>query len=359
MPEIVGGPSKLLIYDHSGTYLGEASPAGEPILSIDELVGLERDALMMRSQSFLSPPSWYKLDEDNTTTSSFVLKKEAVLECKSPIDTSAFEVVREFATSKDGTRIPMNLIRRKGTTTKLIDGNNPTLLYGYGGYGISLKPTFTIHFLAWLDLTGGLLAVANLRGGGEYGEEWHKEGMLTKKQNVFDDFIACGEYLIEKRYTTKEKLLIEGGSNGGLLMGAALTQRPDLFGAVVSHVGDYDMLRVEIGDNGAFTATEYGTVKDEEQFKALYAYSPYHRVVDGTNYPAVLLLTGENDHRVDPWQSMKMTARLQAATKSGRPILLRIDNAGHGFGTALDQRIAQDTDVFSFAYRELGLETQG
>jgi prolyl oligopeptidase len=203
---------------------------------------------------------------------------------------------------------------------------------------------------------GGIYVNANIRGGGEYGEAWHDAGKLTKKQNVFDDFVACAEYLIGKKYTSPSHLAIEGGSNGGLLMGAALTQRPDLFRAVVSHVGIYDMLRVELFPNGAFNVTEFGTVKDPEQFRALYAYSPYHHVVDGVKYPAVLMLTGDNDGRVDPANSRKMTARLQAATGSPYPVLLRTSAAsGHGFGSSLDEVIAQRTDVFAFLSDQLQL----
>jgi len=208
----------------------------------------------------------------------------------------------------------------------------------------------------WLD-QGGVYVIANLRGGGEYGEEWHKAGNLTQKQNVFDDFIASGQYLIDRKYTSTAHLAIMGGSNGGLLMGAALTQRPDLFRAVVSYVGIYDMLRVELDPNGEFNTTEFGTVKDRDQFQALYAYSPYHHVKDGTAYPAVLFLTGENDHRVNPLHSRKMTARLQAASGSDRPILLRTSsNSGHGIGTALDERIEEGADTISFLLAQLGIK---
>ena len=226
-------------------------------------------------------------------------------------DFSDAEVVRDFAISKDGTRVPINIIRRKGTR---LDGANPVLLNGYGGYDISLTAgLFRIVNRPLLDNHGVVCHCQSSRGGGEYGEAWHKAGMLTKKQNVFDDFAACAHYLIDHKYTTPAKLAIEGGSNGGLLMGAALTQHPELFGAVVSHVGIYDMLRVELQPNGAFNVTEFGTVKEDDQFRALYAYSPYHHVVDGTNYPPVLFLTGDNDPRVDPLNSRKMIARLQAS----------------------------------------------
>jgi prolyl oligopeptidase len=203
---------------------------------------------------------------------------------------------------------------------------------------------------------GIVYAVANLRGGGEYGEQWHRAGNLTHKQNVFDDFAAAAQHLIERKYTNPRKLGIEGGSNGGLLMGAALTQHPELFRAVVSHVGIYDMLRLELQPNGAFNVTEYGTVKEPDQFRALYAYSPYHHVVDGTQYPAVLFLTGANDPRVDPANSRKMTARLQASGTK-RPVLLRTSSTtGHGIGTALSEQIAQDADVLAFIFDQLGVK---
>jgi prolyl oligopeptidase len=204
-----------------------------------------------------------------------------------------------------------------------------------------------------------IFAEANLRGGGEYGAAWHNAGRLTRKQNVFDDFTAVLKLLIARRYTSSQRLGIEGGSNGGLLMGAILTQHPELIKAVVAHVGIYDMLRVELSPNGAFNVPEFGTVKDAAQFRALYAYSPYHRVKDGTNYPAVLFLTGANDPRVDPMQSRKMTARLQAATASKAPVLLRTsDTAGHGIGTALSERIEELTDEYAFFFEQLGVKVR-
>src|SRR5438067_1712491 len=262
------------------------------------------------------------------------------------------EVRRELATSKDGTKIPLNILFRKGTKR---DGRNPTLLYGYGGYGISMSPNFDFTRRLWFN-RGGVYVVANIRGGGEFGEEWHKSGNLTKKQNVFDDFAAAAEYLIKENYTRPGKLAIQGGSNGGLLMGAMITQHPELFRAVVSAVGLYDMLRVELAPNGAFNVTEFGTVKNPEQFKALYAYSPYHHVVDGTKYPAVLMMTGANHGRVAPYHSRKMTARLLAANKSENPILLRTSSsAGHGIGTALSERIKQSADIYAFLFGQLGM----
>jgi prolyl oligopeptidase len=276
------------------------------------------------------------------------------LRTTSPADFDDVEVVREFAKSKDGTKIPISILRKKGIK---LDGKNPTLLTGYGGYGINLTPAFSSTRRIWFD-AGGVYAVANLRGGGEFGEEWHLAGNLTHKQNVFDDLIACAEHLIKRKYTSPDKLAVMGSSNGGLLMGAFLTQRPDLARAVVSRVGIYDMLRVELDPNGAFNTTEFGSVKDEDQFKALHAYSPYHHVKDGTAYPAVLFPCGENDGRVNPAHSRKMTARLQAATGSGLPILLRTTaTAGHGMGSSLKDRVAEQTDIYAFLLQELGMDT--
>jgi prolyl oligopeptidase len=273
----------------------------------------------------------------------------------SPVSFTDIEVTRELATSKDGTKIPLNIIRRKGTKP---DGNNPTLLYGYGGYSISMSPNFEFTRRLWFD-RGGVYVVANIRGGGEFGEEWHKAGNLTKKQNVFDDFAAAAEYLIKQKWTRPEKLALLGGSNGGLLMGAMITQHPDLMRAVVSAVGIYDMLRVELAPNGAFNVTEFGTVKDPEQFKALYAYSPYHHVVDGTKYPSILMMTGANDGRVAPYHSRKMVARLDEANKSSNPILLRTSSsAGHGIGTALSERIKQLADQYSFLFAQLDMRAK-
>jgi prolyl oligopeptidase len=220
---------------------------------------------------------------------------------------------------------------------------------------VSQTPVFATPLRLWLD-QGGIYVVANIRGGGEFGDQWHLDGNLLKKQNDYDDFYACASWLVEQRYTSPERLAIMGGSNGGLLMGAALTQHPGLYRAVVSRVGIYDMLRVEDTSNGAFNVTEYGTVKDPGQFKALYAYSPYHHVVDGVRYPSILLTTGANDPRVEPWHSRKFCARLQAANASANPILLRTtDKAGHGIGSSLDEIIAERADIYAFLLHELGV----
>jgi prolyl oligopeptidase len=317
----------------------------KPVSSVREVLHTKGDEILVNSATYLNPPAWYRYDAASGKLSPTALNE------KGAADFSDCEVVREYATSKDGTSVPLNIIRRKGTK---LDGNNPVVLYGYGGYGINLEPAYNLALRPLLD-RGIVYVYANLRGGGEFGEAWHQAGMLTRKQNVFDDFEAAARWLIEHRYTTSSRLAIEGGSNGGLLMGAELTQHPDLFRAVVSHVGIYDMLRVELQPNGAFNTTEFGTVKEADQFKALYAYSPYHHVKDGTQYPAILFLTGANDPRVDPSHSRKMTARLQA-TGTKRPVLLRTTNAaGHGIGTALSERIAQQADVDAFLFDQLGV----
>ena len=344
--DIAGGPSRVRVFDNDGHEL--RGPVLPPISAVGQIVSIGGGNALFYTSTYLEPPAWYRFD-----TTAGKSTRTALYET-SPAKFDDAEVMRDFAISRDGTRVPVNIIHHKGTK---LDGTNPVLMRGYGGFGISLKPDFIgSNARVWLD-QGGVYVIANLRGGGEYGEEWHKAGNLTHKQNVFDDFLACAEYLIDHKYTTPAHLAIRGGSNGGLLMGAALTQRPELFRAVVSFVGVYDMLHVELDPNGAFNVTEFGTVRDAVQFKALNAYSPYHQVKDGTTYPAILFLTGENDHRVNPMQSRKMTARLQAANRSDHPILLRTTSAaGHGIGTALDERIEENTDVFSFLFDQLGIK---
>jgi prolyl oligopeptidase len=339
-----GGPSDLVYFPH-----GSLRPQGIRILPVSSVGGLQswkKNELVFGNTSYLKPFAWFTCESARKTP------RRTALYMISPVDFSDIEVVREFATSKDGTKVPLNILRKKGLK---LDGKNPTLLYGYGGYGISLSPGFDSTRRIWFD-AGGVFVVANLRGGGEYGEEWHKAGNLIRKQNVFDDFIAAAEHLIQRGYTSSSKLAVQGGSNGGLLMGAFLTQRPNLARAVVSQVGIYDMLRIELDPNGQFNITEFGTVKDREQFTALHAYSPYHRVRDAVKYPAVLLTTGENDGRVNPAQSRKMAARLQAATGSGFPILFRSSaSAGHGIGTSLKEKITEQADVLSFLFDQLGV----
>jgi prolyl oligopeptidase len=339
-----GGPEEVRVFPLDGG-AAEMVPL-PPVSSVGGLVRTTGDEVLLRSGTYLTPPAWHRYDPASKKLTATALRETGAA------DFSDCEVVREFATSKDGTKVPINIIRRKGTK---LDGNNPALLTGYGGYGISMEPGYSVARRPLLD-RGVVSAVVNLRGGGEYGEEWHRAGMLTKKQNVFDDFAAAARWLIDNKYTSAAKLAIEGGSNGGLLMGAELTQHPELFHAVVSHVGIYDMLRVELQPNGAFNVTEFGTVKEADQFRALDAYSPYHHVKDGTQYPAILFLTGANDPRVDPLHSRKMTARLQASGTK-QPVLLRTTStAGHGIGTALSEQIAQAADVMAFLFAQWGLK---
>jgi prolyl oligopeptidase len=341
--DLLGGPSQIRRFSVDGK---NATVVPIPKISaVSEVESLENNSLLFRDVSYTEPAAWFHLKGNGAPVRTALVNT-------SPVSFADIEVTREFAPSKDGTKVPLNIIRRKGTK---LDGNNPTLLYGYGGYGISMSPNFEFTRRLWFD-RGGVFVVANIRGGGEFGEEWHKAGNLTKKQNVFDDFAASAEYLIKQKWTRPEKLAILGGSNGGLLMGALITQHPDLVRAVVSAVGIYDMLRVELAPNGAFNVTEFGTVKDPEQFKALYAYSPYHHVVDGTKYPSILFMTGANDGRVAPYHSRKMIARLDEANKSNNPILLRTtSSAGHGIGTALSERIKQLADQYSFLFAQLGM----
>ena len=343
--ELIGGPSRVAIYDHAGAPKG-VLPLPD-VAGVDEVESLSDGTLLYSVETYLRPPYFRRYDTKTAKASDTGLAQT------SPVTFTDTEVVREFVKSKDGTAIPINIVRRKGTQ---LNGTNPLLLYGYGGFAISETPGFLgASIRLWLD-GGGVYVVANLRGGGEYGEDWHRQGALTQKQNVFDDFLAVAQQLIREKYTDRQHLAIMGGSNGGLLMGAALTQRPDLFRAVVSRVGIYDMLRVELDPNGLFNTTEYGSVKDPAQFKALYAYSPYHHVHDGTPYPAIFMATGETDGRVNPAHSRKMIARLQAATISGKPVLLSINShAGHGIGSALSVRVNQQADIYAFLFDQLGM----
>jgi prolyl oligopeptidase len=339
-----GGPSELLTFDRAGKPLG--SVPTPPVSAVGEMVPAGGDDLLFRAGSYTAPQTWFRYDAKTKSVT------RAALPTIAPVSFSDAIVTREFATSKDGTKIPLNILYRRGTK---FDGTAPLLLEGYGGYSISLRPAMSLRNRLWLD-AGGIVVVANLRGGAEYGEAWHEAGKLTKKQNVFDDFAAAAQHLIVRKYTNPSKLAIEGGSNGGLLMGAQIVQHPTLYRAVVSHVGIYDVPRYMSTPNGVFNRTEFGSPDNPEQLRAMLAYSPYHHVVDGTPYPAVFLLTGDNDGRVDPMNSRKFCARLQAATSSQKPILLRTTSAaGHGIGSALTEVVAADTDVFAFLWKELGL----
>jgi prolyl oligopeptidase len=310
------------------------------------LTPLSGDAVLFANDSYVEPKRWYRYDPNSGET------RRTAISTEHPVSFDEVRVEREFAESKDGTRVPVNIIIPSGTE---LDGRNPIVVTGYGGFGVARTPSFRPRRRALLE-QGVLFAEANLRGGGEYGERWHRQGRLTRKQNVFDDFAAVLEHLIERGYTSPGRIGITGGSNGGLLMGAVVTQHPELAAAVTSYVGVYDCLRSELTPNGAFNIPEFGTVKDAEQFRALYAYSPYHNVSDGVAYPPVLLLTGANDPRVDPMHSRKMTARLQAANGAGTPILLRASlDTGHGAGTPLKEAIRERTDAYAFLIHHLGV----
>lgn len=344
----LGGPSEFRVFGHTGE--ARPTPKQLEVGAVGGFASLRGDTIYFSNTSYTEPAAWYRFDPATGKVA------RTALSSSSPVSFEGYETVREVATSKDGTKVPVNIIRKRGTK---LDGTNPCLVNGYGGFGINIEPRFRASSMVLLE-QGFVLAIANIRGGGEFGDGWRYQGNLLNKQNCFDDFAAACRHMIDAKYTSPARLAIEGGSNGGLLMGATLTQHPDLMRAVVSHVGIYDMLRVELSSNGAFNIAEYGSVKDAAQFRALRAYSPFHNVKDGTAYPAVLFLTGANDPRVDPLQSRKMTARLQAATSAdpaASPILLRTSmDSGHGGGTPLTEQIAQAVDVDAFLFHSLGVK---
>jgi prolyl oligopeptidase len=327
-----GGPAEIVALPFTGAIQGFATDA-------------RLDGPIVQITSWTESPRWY----------SYAVSDRRLVDTRlvprSPVDFSGIESVEVKAKSADGTMVPLSIIFRKGLA---MDGSHPTYLVGYGAYGITYDPAFVPTNLAWLE-RGGVLAVAHVRGGGEYGEDWHRAGMLLTKPHTVDDFIACGEYLIEKRYTTPPRLSGEGTSAGGVAIGGAITRRPDLFGAALIRVGDSDSLRSETMESGPANIPEFGTVKTEDGFKALWAMDAYQHVQDHTPYPAVMLTTGSNDPRLAPWQAAKMTARLQAATSSGKPVLLRVDyDAGHGMGSTKSQRDEQRADEYAFLLWQLG-----
>ena len=324
----------------------------------------DRDEVFFGFQSFTTPPSIYLLDLKPTSVkvpngeanSAFISALWTKVDAPS-IDPSGYDVAQEWFKSKDGTRVPMFIVHKKGLAK---NGKNPTLLTGYGGFNVSLTPTFSRTAYLWME-HGGIYAVANLRGGAEFGEDWHRAGMLDKKQNVFDDMIAAAQHLISEKYTDKNHLAIQGGSNGGLLMGAMMTQRPDLFRAVVCQVPLLDMIHYQNFQIAKLWIPEYGSSENADQFKWLYAYSPYHHVKSGAEYPAVLFMTADTDTRVDPMHAKKMAALMQAEARNGdsktRPILLRIESkAGHGAGKPVTKQIEEFTDVYSFLFWQLGMK---
>jgi prolyl oligopeptidase len=293
--------------------------------------------------SYATPPSVYRYDMK--TGESKLLRRASV-----DFDPDDYEVKQIFYKSKDGTRIPMFITHKKNIQ---LDGGNPTLLYGYGGFNISLTPRYSPARIAWME-RGGVYAVANLRGGGEYGENWHQAGTKLNKQNVFDDFIAAAEYLIEKGYAASDTLAIQGGSNGGLLVGAVMNQRPELFGAALAAVGVMDMLRFHRFTAGRYWIDDFGSPDDPEEFKALYAYSPYHNIREGVEYPPTLITTADHDDRVVPGHSFKYTAALQRAQAGDGPTLIRIEtDAGHGAGKPTSKRIQEIADQYAFVLHHL------
>jgi len=357
----VTGGKLLARYEHNATSelklfgLDGKKLADIPLPAIGDVFSAsgryDRNEIFFGFQSFTVPPSIYRVDLTDVKSALW-----AKVDAPS-IDPSAYDVQQVWYTSKDGTRVPMFVVSKKGIEK---NGKNPTLLTGYGGFNVSLTPTFSRSMYLWME-HGGIYAVANLRGGSEFGEDWHRAGMLGKKQSVFDDFIAAGEYLISQKYTDRDHLAIFGGSNGGLLMGAMITQRPDLFRAVVCQVPLLDMLRYQNFQIAKLWIPEYGSADDAKQFEWLYAYSPYHHVKPGQEYPAILFMTGDTDTRVDPMHAKKMAALMQAEAKNGsskeRPILLRIETkAGHGQGMPVAKQIEERTDMYSFLFWQLGIK---
>ncbi|MFT7620353.1 MAG: prolyl oligopeptidase, partial [Planctomycetota bacterium] len=337
--------SKIAIHRKDGRHLRDIELPG--IGQADGFTGDDKSTDTYFSfSSFTTPPSVYKYD---LLTSELRLVRRADVN----FDPTKFEVTQVFATSKDGTKVPMFLAHKKGLT---LDGSNPTLLYGYGGFNISLTPSFAVSRLAWMDL-GGIFVMANLRGGGEFGESWHEAGTKLKKQNVFDDFIACAEWLIESKYTSSKKLAIQGGSNGGLLVGACMCQRPELFAACLPAVGVMDMLRFHKFTAGRFWVDDYGCADDADEFKALLAYSPYHNLKKGTAYPATLVTTADTDDRVVPGHSFKFAAALQEAHNGPAPVMIRIESkAGHGAGKPVSKMIEEVADLWAFLAKALKMD---
>ncbi|MCU6767965.1 prolyl oligopeptidase family serine peptidase [Barnesiella propionica] len=353
----IAGDKLLVTYikdaiDHAYSYNLDGTNPREielPALgSIEGFSGTQKDNEAFYSfQSYTLPPTIYKYDVKNN-------KSEIFRSCDVNFNPEDYTSEQVFYTSKDGTKVPMTITYKKGIK---LDGNNPALLYGYGGFDINLNPRFMVMKIPFLE-QGGIYAEANLRGGGEYGAEWHKAGTKMQKQNVFDDFIAAAEYLVDKGYTSSKKLAINGGSNGGLLVGACLTQRPDLYAVAVPEVGVLDMLRYHRFTIGWAWATDYGKSDDSpEMFQYLLGYSPLHNVKEGTAYPATLVMTGDHDDRVVPAHSFKFAATLQAANNGTHPTLIRIDSkAGHGAGKPISKVIDAQADMFSFIMYNLGMK---
>jgi prolyl oligopeptidase len=343
---MVDAISKVKQYDYNGKLIREIKLPG--IGTASGFRGKKDQKIIYFSFSnYITPNSIFSLETRSGKTT--IYKKPAI-----DFNSNNFESHQVFYTSKDGTKIPMIISYKKGT---ILNGKNPTILYGYGGFNISLTPSFSITNAVWME-QGGIYAVPNLRGGGEYGEKWHNAGIKMKKQNVFDDFIAAAEYLIKNNYTSTDYLAIRGGSNGGLLVGATMTQRPDLMKVALPAVGVMDMLRYHTFTAGAGWAYDYGTAEDsKEMFEYLKGYSPVHNVKKGVKYPATLITTGDHDDRVVPAHSFKFAAELQAKQGGDAPILIRIEtNAGHGAGTPVSKIIEQYADIFGFTLYNMGFK---
>jgi prolyl oligopeptidase len=340
----IGGPMELRAFTRTGK--PAKAPVLPPVSSSSKPEILKDGHALVVATSYTTPRAFYRFDPKTNKTTLI-----EALSPKPPVDLSGLEAIREHAISKDGTKVPFTILWPKGAKR---DGSVPCLAMGYGGYGVSETPAYLTGFAPLLT-RGMCIVQTNLRGGSEFGEAWHKAGKLTNKQNVFDDFAAVLTFLVDNKVTSSSKLAILGGSNGGLLMGAMITQHPTLVKAVVSLVGIYDMLRAETSSNGAYNVTEFGSVKDKAQFEALYAYSPYHKVANTrTRYPAILMTAGENDTRVPAWHSRKFTAALQAAQTGDAPILLRTSaTAGHGAGTAVTEYINDLTQMTAFILWQL------
>jgi prolyl oligopeptidase len=336
--------SVLEIYALRGNRVGSVILPG--IGTIGAISGKPNEWEMFYSYaSYLQPASIYRYDIEKRTQMPFLV-------AKLPVDSTGYETKQLFAAGKDGTKIPIFVTAKKGLT---LDGSHPTILYAYGGFDVNMTPSFAPSMLQWVSM-GGVYAVAVIRGGGEYGRAWHEAGMLAKKQNVFDDFIASAEYLIAQKYTSSKKLAIRGGSNGGLLVGAVETQRPDLAAVALPAVGVMDMLRYQKFTIGGAWAPEYGTSDDPTQFKTLFAYSPLQNIKPGTSYPATLITTADHDDRVVPGHSFKFAAAMQAAQAGPAPILIRIDTkAGHGGGKPTSKQIDLATDELAFTVKNLGM----
>jgi prolyl oligopeptidase len=343
---MVDAVSRVFQYDYAGKQLREIKLPG--FGSASSLDGKKEDKTLYYSfTNYKTPSTIYAFDVEAGESS--VYRKSGA-----KFDSNEYVSDQVFYQSKDGTRIPMIITYKKGIQ---LSGKNPTILYGYGGFNISITPSFSIANAVWME-EGGIYAVPNIRGGGEYGKKWHKAGTLTNKQNVFDDFIAAAEYLIENKYTSSEYLALRGGSNGGLLVGAVMTQRPDLMKVALPAVGVLDMLRYHTFTSGAGWAYDYGTSEQsKEMFEYMKAYSPVHNVREGTSYPATLITTGDHDDRVVPAHSFKFAAELQAKQAGNAPLLIRIETkAGHGAGTPVSKRIEQYADIFAFTLWNMGTE---